>query len=660
MIAMDRSAYHDKSKRATRHGDNFNVLKILRSLGHSETWLTIVVLAMVIYQLLYTQLLLYEPNIHRIIHLGFAFLVVSLAIFAARASQVKRLSALLIFIISLIITAYLALIYPKMAMVMILPPPGVMLAGAISLVFCFVIVWWRYGKLFPLIALTAIVYAIAGPHFLPDGIAPPEVSLLRLLSWTAADIKHDWGVYGDLVGFLANYMWLFMIFGAFLQAFGGIRFVYKLGILASTRFASGPAMLSVVTSALVGMVTGSTNANQAITGSFTIPLMKRRGYSPEQAGAIEMAASNGGQILPPIMGVAAFVMAEFIGMPYKQMIIYAIVPALLYFVTLAIYVQLQAMKARLTPEVIRIDVKDMMLDAPLFIIPFFVLVSLLMKGFSLMFVAFWSIVTTSVLGIASGYLRKGAKIDWQEAKERLVQGAIMASEVTIVVGLLGALTAILEMSGLGITLANLALRLSGGSQFLLLVFAALVGLILGTGLPTIAAYVFVATILAPPIVALGVPLIAVHLFILVYAVFANITPPIGVGIIVSQRLANATYMGTAREGLKAAFLAFFLPFFYIYTPAIILQFEGLSLVNIISQFCIVIVFMVSMSCVINNYAFLRLGIAEKLLFVLAGGLSILAIIVSKQDWLLVTPGLAGCIGSLIWNLWRAKTSVQTN
>ena len=211
-----------------------------------------------------------------------------------------------------------------------------------------------------------------------------------------------------------------MVYGAFLQATGGLRFIQGLGARISSKVASGAGMLAVVTSTLVGTVTGSTAANITITGSFTIPLMKERGYSKEQAGAIELAASNGGQIMPPIMGAVAFILASYIGMPYVKVILYALIPALLYYACLGTYVQIQAKKGKFKRLDIPVKGRDLLLDAPLFLGPFMVLVVLLLQGFPLPYVGFWSIISMIIIGLASHFLRKGSetKINWREAKNK--------------------------------------------------------------------------------------------------------------------------------------------------------------------------------------------------------------------------------------------------
>ncbi|MBI4186451.1 MAG: TRAP transporter fused permease subunit [Chloroflexi bacterium] len=636
-------------------------MKFLRWLKGSEAWLTIAVVAMLAYQLFYTRYFLYDPGMHRITFLGFSFIVVFLAALVAIpkiksvASKIKRLFLVLLLLVGIGLTVQLLAIYPKSLTQQFLPLPQAMVAGTIALIFCFALTWWRIGKVFGVVILLAFAYVILGPYILPEDIQPPRVSLLRLLAWTAGDIVSDQGVYGSILSFLANYMWLLMLLGSFLQAFGGLRFIEKIGMLASTRLASGPAALSVVTSSLVGMVTGVTAANIAITGSFTIPMMKQRGYTREQAAGIEEAASNGGQIMPPIMGVTAFILAEFIGIPYIKVTYHAYIPAFIYFFCVFLYVQLQAMKRGFTPlPPVKISGKELLLDAPLFILPLLVLVLLMIKGNTLVFTSFWAIITVIGTGLISSLARKKARIDWKEARQRLVGGAVSACDMAIIAGLLGALTGILEMSGLAFMIGEFFLKLSGGNLFLLLMFTAITCLILGTGLPTITAYVLTAMVLAPPLIALGVPVLAAHMFIFVYAISANVTPPIGIGIIVAQRIAGGTFWGTAWEGVKACFVTFFLPFFFIYAPAVMLLFEGLSVPSIIMHLLIALLFTMSVSFVLSDYCLAKLSLPEKMLFGVGGLLPLLALAFKAQGWLLVTIALAAFLFGLMLSRQRSR------
>lgn len=617
-----------------------------------ETWLVIIVSVMLFYQLLWTQVFLWPHHNHRIIHLGFCLVI---ALLSMASSRRNRFLVYLLIPIVIGITVQLILILPEVMGTMTYPPTIAMVCSVIALILCLVLTWRQFGILFPVFFVVALVYIFFGPYFLPAAIRPPGVATLRVIGWIASDVFQEWGIYGSLLSLFANYIWLYIVFGSVLQAFGGFRFIRHIGNLVASRLSSGPAALSVVTSALLGSCTGSTAANVAITGSFTIPLMKEKGYTREQAGAIEVAASNGGQILPPIMGATAFILADFLGMRYIKVCLFALIPALLYFATIFLYVQLQAKKAHLSPIPGAVNRRELLLDAPLFCLPFLTLILLLVQGYSLMFVGFWAVVVAMALAIISSLLRREARIDWREAKEVMVKGVKSACNVSILIGVLGAIAAIVEMSGLGTKLGYFMLELSGGNLLVMLFLTATVCLILGTGIPTPAVYVIVASMLAPHIMALGVSAIAAHLFVFVFGTFAHFTPPIGVGLILANKLAGGNYWGTAREALKAGFIIFFLPFFFVYTPAIILQLEGISAVGIITQFVLVIVFIPSLSILFSNYCFTGLSLPEKGLLAIGGAFPLLAVIFPAQAWLLVMIGAISCTGGLWLNLRRSRT-----
>ncbi|MBI4284962.1 MAG: TRAP transporter fused permease subunit [Chloroflexi bacterium] len=624
------------------------------TLRDTNSWLTILVFLMIFYQLLYTQYFLYAGDIHRIVHLGFALCVVLLAI-AARAKRLpRRLVSFFLIIVSIGITVELVLLYPLMLGVFVLPPVPIMIGGSVALAIAFALCWWRTGWLFPILLLLAYAYAFLGPYFLPAGIRPPDVGAGRILAWTAADLLSPWGIYGELLSLMADYVWMFMIYGAFLQASGGLRFIQGVGEWFASKVASGPAMLSVVTSSMVGMVTGSTAANITITGAFTIPMMKSRGYTPEQAGAVELASSNGGQIMPPIMGVVAFLLAAFIGIPYAKVMIFAIPSALFYYLGVGLYVEIQARKQRLGRLETRPSGRQLLLDAPLFVIPLFVLVIPLLMGFSLPYVGFWSIISIIVTGVISHFLRRDARIDWQAAKESIVSGAVSASELTILAGVLGAMTAIIEMSGLGFNLGEYLISISGGNLLLLLFFAALVCLILGTGVPSIAAYLITATVLAAPITKLGVPPLLVHFFIFYFSAFSHLTPPVGIGLIVAQRLAKANYWGTAAEAMRASFTAFILPFFFVYNPVLLLQFQGVPALEVARQFAAVTIMILSLSPIFINYGLARLGPPERVLLSIAALTSLLSIVLSTQENVLTLIALVTCVIGVVINYRRSR------
>jgi TRAP transporter 4TM/12TM fusion protein len=298
--------------------------------------------------------------------------------------------------------------------------------------------------------------------------------------------------------------------------------------------------------------------------------MKRAGYEPKQAGAIEAASSNGGQIMPPVMGATAFIMSGFTGIPYIQIAAAVLVPALLYYLGLLIYVQINAYKLDIQVEKEIISGRELLLDAPLFVVPLGVLILLLVQGFSLPFVVFWSIVSLVVLSLILS-IRKEARLSFTEVVAALTKGARTACDVTIINALIGVVATCIETSGLGIKLPLLVGEISQGILIIALVITMVSSILVGMGVPTPAAYMLVAIGAAPALVKMGVPLLQAHLFPFIFAVFSHLTPPIAIGALVASQLAEAEYWPTSWEALKAASTAFLLPYLIIFAPVIVLR-----------------------------------------------------------------------------------------
>ena len=576
-------------------------------LGHC---LSAIAALMILYHLYYIWSLPYETSIHAIIHLGFAFVILIIVRLRKRFQffHVVMLAA------AIWVSTYFVTHYEEILADPSYPPMTALIAGTIAAVIVFILTYEVFGWVFPIITAIGVLYMAYGSH-LPPSIRAPSVDLDRLITLLSADVTSPWGVYGKLLILSANYLFLFIFFGATLEAFGGLRFVMSVGSLAASKFRSGAAALSVFSSALLGSVTGSTVANITITGTFTIPLMKKGGYTPQQAAAIETAASSGGQILPPIMGATVFVMAGYTGIPYISVVKACFVPAIIYFAVLLLYAELNARKLDITPmPAQRIDVKNLLFDAPIFIVPLVFLLILLIMGFSLMRTIFWCLLAIAAIGLLSG-MRKEARLDWKKVKDRLINGIVSGSQIAMVLALIGVLVATVEVTGLGMRLGNVLVALAHHNLFLLLIMTAVTAMVLGVGIPTPAAYILCATVLSPALIKLGVPLLQAHLFPLYYAVFSHLTPPVGIGLMVACKMANANYVRAAAEALKAALASFLFPFFFVYTPAILLQIDSFS--SGIQQFVAVLLSFFSFSLLLNAYWATGLNLAERLMLLVA-------------------------------------------
>lgn len=537
----------------------------------------IIVFVFIAYQLYYIRAIPYEPTVHAIVHLGFAMVLSTWYKFRKSAgSPLNKGLAILVLIAALAVTAYFFLEYRTILANPSYPPFIALVFGVIACIAAFILVNWAYGWLFPLLSILAFLYVLYG-KFIPGTLKATPTSLSRAITLLASDVTSPWGLYGSLLSLSANYLFLFILFGSVLHAFGGLRFIMQLGNLAASKLKSGPAALAVITSALMGSITGSTVANITITGAFTIPMMKKAGYRPAQAAAIEAASSNGGQFLPPIMGATVFVMAAYTGIPYLEIAKAAVIPAIIYYVMLLLYAELNARKLNLVHIPVEINIKNLLLDAPLFVVPLAMLVIMLIMGFSLMTVIFWTIFMTIALGLLSG-LRKDARIDWIEVRDKFAEGATTGANVALILAVIGIAVAAFEVTGLTLKLSIFFTELAGNNLLLLLIFTMITSLILGTAVPTPAAYVIVATVLSPVLIKQGLPALQAHLFAMFYAFQSHLTPPVGIGLLVACKLAESEYIKGTIEVWKAAFPSLLLPFFFVYDPAILLKTDSVTAV----------------------------------------------------------------------------------
>ncbi|MCQ2443973.1 MAG: TRAP transporter fused permease subunit [Mailhella sp.] len=555
---------------------------------------TVTALAMIAYHFYFIVRLPYEPSINAIIHLGFAFCVLLLAELSARVRPVE----ILCLIISVAVTCYFFHEYDVILDDPTYPPTMALVAGIGSALVAFYLTYRVFGYIFPVIAVLGIIYMYFGSA-LPGALKAPSMDVMRMITLLASDVTSPWGLYGSLLILSANYLFLFIIFGTMLEAFGGLKFIMCIGNWAARYFRSGAASLSIFSSALLGSITGSTVANITVTGTFTIPLMKRTNYTPEQAAAIETAASCGGQILPPVMGATVFVMSGFTGIPYISIVKASIVAALIYFAQLLIYAELNARKRNILPmKGEPVDIRAMLLSAPVFVIPLALLLILLFAGLSLMKTIFWCIISVVAIGVVCNFFQK-EKLKWGAVIESTVRGAVSGSQIAVVLALIGVAVACVEVTGIGMRLGTFLVSLSMNNLFVLMVLTAFTAVILGIGLPSPAAYIICATILSPAMVKMGVPLLQAHLFPLYYALFSHLTPPVGIGLMVACKMADSDYMKSAVEAMKAAFPSFFLPFLFVYAPGVLLLDKTAAADAM--QVCAAVVFFFALAIAMNRY-----------------------------------------------------------
>jgi len=414
------------------------------------------------------------------------------------------------------------------------------------------------------IASGFLAYAYFGAY-LPGFLSHRGYSIERIVSHMYFTTE---GILGIPLGVSATFIFLFILFGAFLERTGIGKLFIDIADAIAGWAAGGPAKVAVITSALEGTISGSSVANTVGSGSFTIPMMKKLGYRPEFAGAVEAAASTGGQIMPPIMGAAAFLIAEFIGMPYVEIAKAAAIPACLYFLGIFIEVHFEAKRCGLkgkTWDQIPRFVTVLKERGHLFV-PLIAIIYILMEGYTPAYAALIGLG----LSVVAGMVKKATRMSIPDIVDALEAGARSALGVAIACATAGIIVGVVTLTGLGLKMANGLIDLAGGNLLLTMFFTMITSLILGMGVPTTANYVITATMCAPALVLLGIPLLAAHLFVFYFGIIADITPPVALAAYAGAGIARANPFWTGVTASKLAIGAFIVPYIFVLNPAMVL------------------------------------------------------------------------------------------
>ncbi len=430
------------------------------------------------------------------------------------------------------------------------------------------------GKPLVIIALVFLAYNWAGPY-LPGIMAHNGYDLERQ---TPTQFLSFNGIFGSPLGASATYIYMFILFGALLNASGAGRVFMDLSYAAAGRFRGGPGKIAVVASALFGTISGAPVANVSTTGAFTIPLMKKVGYEPHFAAAIEAVASTGGSIMPPVMGAAAFIMSEMTGLPYGEICVAAAIPAILYYASVFFSVDFAAAKLGLKglPASELPNIKEALKNSLLFLIPFGVLIYLLViANVSALKAGIWSTIAVIV---ASLVLPSG-KLSFPGVVDALIDAAKGTIIVALATATAGVVIGVIGQTGLGLKLTNVLVNLGGSYSLLLLTLAAGAGIVLGMGLPVSAAYIVLAAITGPAIVKSGYSLMAAHMFIMYFAAIAPITPPVALASFTAAGLAGSDPMKTSWSACNLGLAAFIVPFMFMYGPSLLFQGSWTTIVS---------------------------------------------------------------------------------
>ena len=428
----------------------------------------------------------------------------------------------------------------------------------------------KVGWTLPILVGVLVIYGFAGPYM-------PGVLMHRGLdpgAFISSIYLSEEGIFGPPLQVAADFIMVFVLFGAFLRVSGAGEFFIDIADAAFGGMRGGPAKAAVISSGLMGCVSGSAVANVVTTGTFTIPMMKKTGYRPEVAGAVEAVSSTGGQIMSPIMGAAAFIMADFLRIPYWNVVKAAIIPAVLYYAAVFFMVDLEAAKTGLKgmPKSELPKAGEIMKRSGHLVIPVIVLIYLLgVVGYSAQKSAFFTIV----LVVLVAALRKHTRINLRKFVSAMIEGAIGGLEVAAVCACAGIVIGILMRTGLGMMLTGMLVELSHGSLPILMVLTMIASIIMGMGLPTSACYIIVVVLIAPAMVQMGVPAIAAHMFAFYFACLSNITPPVAMAAYAGASIAGSDPMRTGFQATRVGACGFIVPFMFVYgTPLLMIGSAG--------------------------------------------------------------------------------------
>lgn len=505
----------------------------------------------------------------RIIHVALAFtLLFAIKPLSKRAAGTKLdLAVKLVFIAAILGASWWMLTrWKAIAFSGGMTEPGDFWAGLVILIVVFEAARRGIGLILACIALVFFSYAFVSP-WLPGVLEGRGYSLERMVLFLTTDTA---GVYGIPVGVAATYIIVFTIFGALLSNFGAGEFFFEVSMRATRGMRAAAAKSAVLFSTLIGMVSGSAAGNVAVTGVVTIPMMKREGYAPHQAGAVEAVASTGGQLMPPVMGAAAFIMAEIVGVPYTAVMATAILPALLFFASAFFIVHLQAVKSDIRPHTegtgdARTLTRVLWEGLP-FIAAFVTLIVLMLLGYSPFKASLWA-----MLALLVGDIVVRRRIDLAFGRKiaaGVSDGARGVVTISAACAAAGIIAGTLGITGLGSKIAVLIETASAGYLFLALVFTMITSIILGMGLPTTAAYLILATVVAPALVKLGVPTLTAHFFVFYYGCISTITPPVALAAYVAGGIAGADVNKVGWTAAAYGLTSFVLPFAFVYAPAL--------------------------------------------------------------------------------------------
>ena len=570
-----------------------------------------------------------DAQLQRAVHLGFA-MALSFLLYPTRKSWSRtKLHPLdlVLAVLSAASPAYICICYQQLAMRSGIVTPVDLIMGVMGLLLVIEATRRVVGIPMVVVVLVFLAYAFAGPY-MPGVMAHRGLTVQQLIGHLYYTTE---GIFGIPLGVSSTFIFLFILFGAYLESTGLGKFFIDLANAVAGWASGGPAKVAVLSSAFMGTVSGSSVANVAGTGSFTIPMMKKLGYRKEFAGAVEAASSTGGQLMPPVMGAAAFLMAEFVGAPYIEIVEAAVVPAMLYFAGLWLGVHLEAKRTNLKGVP-----RDQLPKAWLIFkerghlaLPLIVIVYLLVSGYTPMRAALVAIV----LSILASSLRKSTRMKPIEIVNGLESGARNVLGVVIACAAAGIIIGVVTKTGVGLKLASGLLALSGGLLLPTMFFTMITSLILGMGVPTTANYVITSTIAAPALIQMDVPVLAAHMFVFYFGIIADVTPPVALAAYAASGISGGKPLLTGVNASKLAIAAFIIPYIFVLSPELLMI--NATPTGILWAVATAIIGMVGLSSAMIGYLYYYSTWYERIILFASGLLMIIPGIVTDVPGLML-------------------------
>lgn len=468
------------------------------------------------------------------------------------------------------------------------------------------------GMALPIISIIFMIYSLMGTK---QGLIPidvPGIFLHRGYTWQklmSHFFSNTEGIYGSSVNVASTYIFLFIAFGEVMNKCGMGQFFNDFANAIAGGTKGGPAKVAVVASGLLGMINGAAVAVVVTTGSFTIPLMKKSGYDDEFAGAVVATGSVGGQLMPPVMGAAAFIMADTLGMKYNELLLSAIIPAVIYYMGILFQIQMRAEKMGMqgTPKDQLPKMSQVMKEYGHLALPIIFLVYMLFfSGKTVIMAAFYTIVFTIIVA----QCRKNTRMTFQDILDAMVASAKSTVSVAIACACVGIIVGSCSITGFALNMANTIISIGGKSLMFTLVFTMITCMILGMGLPSIPSYIITSTIAAPALVQLGIPALVAHMFCFYFAMFANLTPPVALAAFAAAGIAGGSPMKTGWASVKLALAGFILPYMFVYNTDLLLLDTPLAKAIQVAVTAAVGVFLISTA--VEGFLFTKVNIVLRI------------------------------------------------